>query len=321
MPNTVRLKSNTTSGVAPTSLGVGELAVNTADGRVFLQKSDGSIVRVGGNASDINTGTIPAARIGDGSITTAKLADGSVTAAKIASAQALQVGSLTSLGTVSSATTVSCSTLSAGTGGVVVGIGAIRIQALGGSNTFNVSSAGNVTTGAWQATAVAVAYGGTGATDAGTARTNLGAAAASHTHTAANITDFNTAVASAAPVTSVNGQTGAVTIASGNPTVVSLSYAATLNTNASSGSIFDVTLTGNTLIANPTNGVNGQTLRWRITQDGTGSRTVSLGNKFALPASVSSLTFSTAANKTDILAATYHATRDKWDVVALVTGY
>ena len=107
-----------------------------------------------------------------------------------------------------------------------------------------------------------------------------------------------------------------------NPTVVALTYAATLNTDASAGEIFDVTLTGNATLANPTNPVSGKTLRWRITQDGTGSRTVTLGNKFQIPSSATSpLPFSTAANAMDVLAATYHAGRDKWDVVAFVMGY
>ena len=107
-----------------------------------------------------------------------------------------------------------------------------------------------------------------------------------------------------------------------NPTVVALTYAATLNTDASAGDIFDVTLTGNATLANPTNPVSGKTLRWRITQDGTGSRTVTLGNKFVIPTSATSpLPFSTAASKMDVLAATYHAGRDKWDVIAFVMGY
>lgn len=107
-----------------------------------------------------------------------------------------------------------------------------------------------------------------------------------------------------------------------NPNVAALTYAATLNTDASAGDIFDVTLTGNATLANPSNPVDGKTLRWRIRQDATGNRTVTLGNKFALPASASSpLPFSAAANKLDILAATYDAGRDKWDVIAFVPGY
>lgn len=108
----------------------------------------------------------------------------------------------------------------------------------------------------------------------------------------------------------------------GSTTVVSLSYSSTINTNASSGNIFDITLTGNATLANPTNPVNGQTIRWRITQDGTGNRAVTLGSKFNIPSSATSpLPWSTAANKMDVLAATYHAGRDKWDVVAFVPGY
>jgi hypothetical protein len=122
------------------------------------------------------------------------------------------------------------------------------------------------------------------------------------------------------------GATGAVgaTGPAGSPlpTVVALTYAATLNTNAPSGDIFDVTLTGNATLANPTNPVDGKTLRWRIRQDGTGGRTVTLGSKFVIPSSATSpLPWSTAANKMDVLAATYHAGRDKWDVIAFVMGY
>jgi hypothetical protein len=104
--------------------------------------------------------------------------------------------------------------------------------------------------------------------------------------------------------------------------VNTLTYAATVTTNAASGDIFDLTLTGNVTLGNPTNGVNGQTIRWRIRQDATGSRTITLGNKFVIPSSATSpLPFSTAANAMDILAATYHAGRDRWDVVAMVPGY
>jgi hypothetical protein len=108
----------------------------------------------------------------------------------------------------------------------------------------------------------------------------------------------------------------------GDSVVVPLSYAATVTTDASAGDIFDLTLTGNVTLANPTNPVDGKTLRWRIRQDATGSRTVTLGNKFVIPSTATDpLPFSTTANKMDILAATYHAGRDKWDIVAMVPGY
>jgi hypothetical protein len=115
---------------------------------------------------------------------------------------------------------------------------------------------------------------------------------------------------------------GTSVLGGGSTTVVDTSYSSTINTDASAGDIFDISLTGNTTLANPTNPVNGKTLRWRISQDSTGNRTVTLGNKFNIPGSATSpLPFSTAANKMDMLAATYHAGRDKWDVVAFVPGY
>jgi hypothetical protein len=108
----------------------------------------------------------------------------------------------------------------------------------------------------------------------------------------------------------------------GSTTVVTSSYSSTINTNASAGDIFDITLTGNATLSNPTNPINGKTIRWRIAQDATGSRIVTLGSKFNIPNSATSpLPWSTAANKMDILAATYHAGRDKWDIVAFVPGY
>jgi hypothetical protein len=108
----------------------------------------------------------------------------------------------------------------------------------------------------------------------------------------------------------------------GSTTVVSSSYSSTINTDAGAGDIFDITLTGNATLSNPTNPVNGKTLRWRITQDATGSHTVALGNKFNIPSSATSpLPFSTTANKMDVLAATYHSGRDKWDIIAFVPGY
>lgn len=162
----------------------------------------------------------------------------------------------------------------------------------------------------------------TGGTDALSAA-DIGAAASSHSHAGGDITSGTVSTARLG-----SGTANSSTFLRGDgqwsiphPAVVSLSYASTLATDASSGSIFDVTLTGNVTLSNPTNPTNGQTLRWRIAQDGTGGRTVTLGNKFALPASVPSLEFSTSANKVDILAATYHQASDKWHIVALVTGY
>jgi hypothetical protein len=72
--------------------------------------------------------------------------------------------------------TKSGSTLNVGAGtGITVNADTVQISATyAGQST--ITTLGTVTAGTWNATAIAVAYGGTGATDAGTARTNLGLA-------------------------------------------------------------------------------------------------------------------------------------------------
>lgn len=60
MANVIKLKRSSTPGAVPstTSIVVGELAINTADGVVYLKKEDGSVVSPG---------------VADGSVTEAKL--------------------------------------------------------------------------------------------------------------------------------------------------------------------------------------------------------------------------------------------------------
>lgn len=104
---------------------------------------------------------------------------------------------------------------------------------------------------------------------------------------------------------------------------VAIDYAATVTTDASLGSTFEIgALTGNLTLANPTNPIDGQAVTWLIQQDGTGGRTVTLGNKFVIPSSATTpLAWSTSANKTDIFAAKYRLSADSWNIVSLVPGY
>lgn len=100
-----------------------------------------------------------------------------------------------------------------------------------------------------------------------------------------------------------------------------LTYAATVTTDASQGTLFRITLTGNLTLANPTNPVDGQKIVWELVQDATGSRTLTLGSAFALGTDISAVTLTTAANKRDFLGAVYNASAAKWYVLAFTRGY
>lgn len=102
---------------------------------------------------------------------------------------------------------------------------------------------------------------------------------------------------------------------------VSLSPAATVNTDVSVGGCFDIALDQNIALANPSGMVDGQSVMWRIKQDGS-VRTVTLGNKFRIPSSATTpLAWSEGGSKMDILCAVYNAGSDTWDVVSFIPGY
>lgn len=73
MANTIVHKKNSTPGAAPSagSLVAGELAVNTADGIVYLKKDDGAVVQASRVAS-------VAGRTGDVVLSASDLADGTL---------------------------------------------------------------------------------------------------------------------------------------------------------------------------------------------------------------------------------------------------
>jgi hypothetical protein len=84
-------------------------------------------------------------------------------------------------------------------------------------------------------------------------------------------------------------------------TVVALTDGATITPDFSAGNNFSVTLGGNRTLANPTNLVAGQSGVIKITQDGTGSRTLAFGSYWDW-ASGSAPSLTTTANAVDILA-------------------
>jgi hypothetical protein len=102
---------------------------------------------------------------------------------------------------------------------------------------------------------------------------------------------------------------------------VALTDAATIATDASLGTHFRVTLGGNRTLGNPTNPIDGQRCIWELIQDGTGSRTITLGSNFALGTSIAAVTLTTTASKRDFLGAIYNSTAGKWYVTAFSKGF
>jgi hypothetical protein len=83
MATIITKNSQTASAVpAAASLSVGELAVNTADGKLYTEHTGGVVKEI--IPSTVVDGGITTAKIADGAITTAKIANGAVVEADIA---------------------------------------------------------------------------------------------------------------------------------------------------------------------------------------------------------------------------------------------
>lgn len=95
---------------------------------------------------------------------------------------------------------------------------------------------------------------------------------------------------------------------------VTLTDAATINTDANLSNSFAVTLGGNRTLANPTNMRDGGIYNWRVKQDGTGSRTLAYGSKFKWPAGEVPV-LSTSAGAIDVIVGQYHAADDRIEAV------
>jgi hypothetical protein len=139
------------------------------------------------------------------------------------------------------------------------------------------------------------------------------AARSDHTHGGPSTAQFGTLQ------TQVDGLDTRIDALEAGP--VNLTDGVTINTNAALGNHFRVTLGGNRTLANPTNATDGQRILFEVTQDGTGSRTLTLGNKFAFGADITEVTLSTTAGKKDFVGVQYNSSADKFYVIAVAKGY
>lgn len=116
----------------------------------------------------------------------------------------------------------------------------------------------------------------------------------------------------------------ALTQANVAPAVTTLTDGATVTLDASLGRTFRVTLAGNRTLA-LSNATDGQVIDIEVTQDGTGSRTLTLpsgttGVNYSTTAPSSLYVLSTTAAKTDVLTLKFR-TGLGWMFVGLMTGF
>ncbi len=105
------------------------------------------------------------------------------------------------------------------------------------------------------------------------------------------------------------------------PAVVALTFGGSIAVNAAQGNVFAVTITSSSgMLANPSNAVDGQSIRVRVVQDGTGGRTLAYGNAYDFGAA-GQPTLSTSANKVDILGFEYVASLSKWCYLGSGLGF
>jgi hypothetical protein len=104
------------------------------------------------------------------------------------------------------------------------------------------------------------------------------------------------------------------------PAVVQLADAAIIVVDAALGNDFRVTLGGSRVMGNPLHPVDGQTIEFAVTQDGTGGRSVTWGADYLFGAD--GLPVLTAApDKTDIVGFKYDAAKGGWLCVGWKTAF
>src|SRR5215217_79222 len=109
-------------------------------------------------------------------------------------------------------------------------------------------------------------------------------------------------------------------------TIVALTDAATVATDASLGRTFGVTLGGNRTLGVPTNPTDGMNRTWRFRQDATGTRTITLTTGtggFVLGSQIANTTLTATANKVGYMTARYDSSYPggaRWCVLAFEPG-
>lgn len=106
------------------------------------------------------------------------------------------------------------------------------------------------------------------------------------------------------------------------PQVKTLSISSGLvSTDASIGNHFRISATSDFTLSNPTNASDGQRIIWEITQDSTGGREITLGDKFIIPDNVPDVILSTTPLVTDMISVIYNSSKDSFIVTGFIKEY
>ena len=101
---------------------------------------------------------------------------------------------------------------------------------------------------------------------------------------------------------------------------IPLTYGASVPVNAVTGNVYDLTLTGSAAtLANPAGGRDGQVIRFRVKQGGSGSYTLAYGTAYDFGAA-GAPTLSTTVGDIDILGFEYVAESAAWCFLGAALG-
>jgi hypothetical protein len=104
-------------------------------------------------------------------------------------------------------------------------------------------------------------------------------------------------------------------------TATQLTDEANIATDSSLSANFYVTLTDNRNMSVPTNPSDWKVIRYYITQDGTGNRTLTWDVAFRFSTDISSPTLTTTAYFSDYIEFIYNPTYFTWDCIRVVKGF
>lgn len=105
-----------------------------------------------------------------------------------------------------------------------------------------------------------------------------------------------------------------------SPRIKTDSWSATPTVDWSNADVVRMTLTGNTIFTF-TGAVDGQRCLLEVTQDGSGSHTVTLGSEVRYGTDLTSYTATITALKKDRIVFIYDGTASKYDVVSIIKGF